>query len=106
MNAPDDFLASHDEMIALRRQIHSHPELGYQEFMTSDLVAERLREWGYEVHRGLAGTGVVGTLTCGDGPRRIGLRADMDALPVHARVRPRRPYRDAPCRRQASCADS
>ncbi|SAL02181.1 amidohydrolase [Caballeronia arationis] len=83
MNAPDDFLASHDEMIALRRQIHSHPELGYQEFMTSDLVAERLREWGYEVHRGLAGTGVVGTLTCGDGPRRIGLRADMDALPVH-----------------------
>ncbi|WP_321795948.1 M20 aminoacylase family protein [Caballeronia sp. J97] len=86
MNAPDDFLAVRDEMIALRRQIHAHPELGYEEFMTSDLVAERLREWGYEVHRGLAGTGVVGTLKCGDGPRRIGLRADMDALPVHERT--------------------
>ncbi|SAK91063.1 amidohydrolase [Caballeronia pedi] len=86
MNAPDDFLAIRDEMIALRRQIHAHPELGYEEFMTSDLVAQRLLDWGYEVHRGLAGTGVVGTLKCGDGPRRIGLRADMDALPVHERT--------------------
>ncbi|BBU31119.1 hydrolase [Burkholderia sp. THE68] len=86
MNAPDDFLAIRDEMIALRRQIHAHPELGYEEFMTSDLVAQRLLDWGYEVHRGLAGTGVVGTLKCGDGPRRIGVRADMDALPVHERT--------------------
>ncbi|BCQ26212.1 amidohydrolase [Caballeronia sp. NK8] len=86
MNAPDDFLAIRDEMIALRRQIHAHPELGYEEFMTSDLVAQRLLDWGYEVHRGLAGTGVVGTLKCGDGSRRIGLRADMDALPVHERT--------------------
>lgn len=86
MNAPDELLAIRDEMIVLRRQIHAHPELGYEEFLTSELVAERLREWGYEVHRGLAGTGVVGTLKCGDGSGRIGLRADMDALPVHERT--------------------
>jgi hippurate hydrolase len=70
-------------MIQLRQSIHAHPELGYQEFMTSDLVAERLTEWGYEVQRGLAGTGLVGTLKAGDGTRSIGLRADMDALPVN-----------------------
>ncbi|MCG5076785.1 M20 aminoacylase family protein [Paraburkholderia tagetis] len=77
-----DIHASSSEMIQLRQQIHAHPELGYEEFMTSDLVAERLAQWGYEVHRGLAGTGVVGTLKGGTGARRIGLRADMDALPV------------------------
>jgi hippurate hydrolase len=71
-----------DEMVSLRRQIHAHPELGYEEFATSDLVAERLARWGYEVHRGIAGTGVVGTLRAGDGPLRLGLRADMDALPM------------------------
>ena len=49
-------------MVALRRQIHANPELGYEEFATSDLVAERLTRWGYAVHRGLGGTGVVGTL--------------------------------------------
>ncbi|MDR3101618.1 MAG: amidohydrolase [Paraburkholderia sp.] len=77
-----DIHASSREMIELRQHIHAHPELGYEEFATSDLVAQRLAEWGYEVHRGLAGTGVVGTLKCGSGARRIGLRADMDALPV------------------------
>ncbi|WP_321943379.1 M20 aminoacylase family protein [Paraburkholderia tropica] len=71
------------EMIALRHAIHAHPELGYEEFVTGDLVAQRLAEWGYEVHRGLGGTGVVGTLKAGDGTRRLGLRADMDALPIH-----------------------
>lgn len=70
-----------DEMIAIRHAIHAHPELGFEEFSTSDLVAEKLLAWGYEVHRGLAGTGVVGQLRTGDGPR-IGLRADMDALPI------------------------
>ena len=69
-------------MVALRRQIHANPELGYQEFATSDLVAERLAHWGYAVHRGLGGTGVVGTLRCGTGARSVGLRADMDALPM------------------------
>ena len=78
-----DIHASSREMIELRQRIHAHPELGYEEFATSDLVAERLAQWGYEVHRGLAGTGVIGTLRNGSGARRIGLRADMDALPVH-----------------------
>ena len=74
--------ASTEEMVELRRQIHANPELGYEEFQTSDLVAERLARWGYTVHRGLGGTGVVGTLKLGDGSRRLGLRADMDALPM------------------------
>jgi hippurate hydrolase len=69
--------------VALRRDIHRHPELGLQEHRTSALVAERLREWGYSVHTGLAGTGLVAQLRRGDGPRRLGLRADMDALPIH-----------------------
>ncbi len=71
-----------DEFTALRRDIHQHPELGYQEFRTSDLVAERLASWGYRVTRGLGGTGVVGQLVRGSGAKRLGLRADMDALPI------------------------
>jgi len=88
MNAPlplpalDDIRAHEDEMVAIRRQIHANPELAYEEHATADLVAERLQRWGYEVHRGLGGTGVVGTLKCGTSTRRIGLRADMDALPI------------------------
>jgi hippurate hydrolase len=70
------------EMVQLRRHLHAHPELGYEEFATSDLVAARLDEWGYEVHRGLAVTGVVATLKLGSGSRRLGIRADMDALPI------------------------
>ncbi|WP_211612671.1 M20 aminoacylase family protein [Paraburkholderia haematera] len=68
-------------MIALRRRIHAHPELGFQEQATSDLVAGQLSAWDYRVTRGLGKTGVVGTLTTGVG-RSIGLRADMDALPI------------------------
>lgn len=75
--------AAESEMVALRHHLHAHPELAFEEFATSDLVAERLAAWGYEVHRGLGGTGVVGTLRCGAGARRLGLRADMDALPIH-----------------------
>ena len=88
MNAPlplpalDDIRQHEDEMVAIRRQIHSNPELAYEEHATSDLVAERLQRWGYEVHRGLGGTGVVGTLRVGTTTRHIGLRADMDALPI------------------------
>lgn len=66
----------------LRRQIHQNPELGFEEHQTSDIVADLLTQWGYEVHRGLAKTGVVGTLKVGDGEKVIGLRADMDALPI------------------------
>ncbi len=88
MNAPlplpalDEIRQHEDEMVAVRRQIHAHPELAYQEFATADLVAERLQRWGYAVHRGLGGTGVVGSLRAGSGTRHIGLRADMDALPI------------------------
>jgi len=64
-----------------RRQLHQHPELGYQEQQTSELVAQVLTEAGLQVFRGLAGTGVIGTLENGPGPV-IGLRADMDALPI------------------------
>ncbi|MCB1146187.1 MAG: amidohydrolase [Leptospiraceae bacterium] len=69
------------EIIDWRHQIHAYPELAFQEYRTSDLVAEKLTEFDVEVHRGLAGTGVVGVLNRGDGPK-IGLRADMDALPL------------------------
>jgi hippurate hydrolase len=71
-----------DNYIALRRDIHRHPELGFEEFRTADIVAERLRELGYHVTEDIAGTGVVGTLTLGTSSRSIGLRADMDALPI------------------------
>ncbi|KJH75670.1 MULTISPECIES: M20 aminoacylase family protein [unclassified Pseudomonas] len=74
--------ALEEEMIALRRHLHAHPELSFEEFATSDLVASRLEAWGYEVHRGLGGTGVVGRLRQGASNRVIGLRADMDALPI------------------------
>lgn len=70
------------EMVEVRHQIHAHPELAFEEHATSDMVAARLKEWGYEVHRGLAGTGVVGTLKRGTGKMRLGIRADMDALPI------------------------
>ncbi len=70
------------EAIELRHHIHQHPELAFEERATSDLVAERLAAWGYEVHRGLAGTGVVGRLRHGSGPKCLGIRADMDALPI------------------------
>jgi hippurate hydrolase len=71
-----------DEFIGLRRDIHHHPELAFDEHRTSELVATKLGEWGYEVERGLGGTGVVGRLRRGDGKRQLGLRADMDALPI------------------------
>lgn len=77
-----DSLKDYAFFTELRRDIHAHPELGFDEHRTSALVAERLREWGLEVHTGLAGTGVVGVLRQGQGPRTIGLRADLDALPM------------------------
>jgi hippurate hydrolase len=77
-----DAFADTARFTELRRDIHSHPELGFEEHRTSRIVAELLREWGIEVHAGVAGTGVVGVLRCGDGPRTIGLRADLDALPL------------------------
>ena len=71
----------HDEMTIWRRDIHQHPELAFEETRTSDFVAEKLKEFGIETHRGMAKTGVVGTIKNGEGPS-IGLRADLDALPL------------------------
>ena len=73
---------AHPELTALRRDIHAHPELAFQETRTSTLVAEKLRGWGLEVHTGLGKTGVVGILRAGSGKKTVGLRADMDALPM------------------------
>ena len=70
------------EFISLRRDIHRHPELAFEEHRTAALVADKLEAWGYAVARGIGGTGVVGTLVRGDGNRQLGLRADMDALPI------------------------
>src|ERR1700684_1186950 len=71
-----------DEWSLIRRDIHAHPELGFTEERTGDLVAQKLAEYGCEVHRGLATTGVVGTIRRGNSLRAIGLRADMDCLPM------------------------
>jgi hippurate hydrolase len=70
------------EFIQIRRDIHQHPELAFEEYRTADLVATKLESWGYAVHRGLGGTGVVGTLKRGQSKCSLGIRADMDALPI------------------------
>ncbi len=70
------------ELAAIRQDIHAHPELGLEEHRTAEIVAQKLAEWGIEVHRGIGVTGVVGVLRNGNGQASIGLRADMDALPV------------------------
>ena len=72
----------HDELTQWRRDIHAHPELGFAETRTAGLVAERLAGFGIAVHQGVGKTGVVGVLRAGNSPRSIGLRADMDALPI------------------------
>jgi hippurate hydrolase len=78
----DALQARSGEFISLRREIHRHPELAFEEHRTAALVADKLEGWGYAVERGIGGTGVVGTLMRGNGARRLGLRADMDALPI------------------------
>ena len=75
--------ASEAEMVAIRHYLHAHPELSLEEEATSQFVADKLNEWGYQVTRGLGKTGLVGTLKKGTSAKSIGLRADMDALPIH-----------------------
>lgn len=76
-----------DDLVAIRRDLHAHPEIGFEEHRTSGIVADKLAQWGIEVHRGLGGTGVVGLLKGkGNGNKRIGLRADMDALPMEEKT--------------------
>ncbi len=79
---PDTLAPLHADMREWRRDIHAHPELGFKESRTAALVAERLEAVGIEVTRNVGRTGVVGTLRAGRGQRAIGLRADMDALPI------------------------
>ncbi len=80
MDAMRDIRDMHEELAAWRRDLHAHPETAFEECRTSDFIAEKLTGFGLEVYRGLAGTGVVATLTHGTNGRVIGLRADMDAL--------------------------
>ncbi|VFR16154.1 N-acyl-L-amino acid amidohydrolase [plant metagenome] len=84
MNLIEPIVAWQAEMTLLRRDIHAHPELGYEEHRTSELIATKLQEWGIPIVRGLGVTGVVGTIRgkAGNSTRAIGLRADMDALPM------------------------
>jgi len=80
MQISDEILDDLPFLGALRRDLHAHPELGFEEERTSGIVAKLLAEASLQVYRGLGGTGVVGTLKLGNGARTIGLRADMDAL--------------------------
>ena len=83
MTSPiDQIRRYHPELTAIRQDIHANPELGLEEHRTAELVARKLEEWGIEVHRSVGGTGVVGVLRSGNGEATIGLRADMDALPI------------------------
>ncbi|MDR0458043.1 MAG: amidohydrolase, partial [Burkholderiaceae bacterium] len=82
MKLIDSLRAYAGEMQAIRHDLHAHPELCFKEERTADLVAAKLTEWGIPVHRGLGGTGVVGIVKNGNSARAVGLRADMDALPI------------------------
>jgi hippurate hydrolase len=82
MKPIDRIKSYHAELTARRQDFHAHPELGFDEHRTSEIVAKQLEEFGIEVHRGVRNTGVVGVLRQGNGPVSIGLRADMDALPI------------------------
>jgi hippurate hydrolase len=82
MDIIDAIRTYHDDLTSIRRSIHAHPEIGFEEHRTSDLVAGKLAELGIAVHRAVGGTGVVGVLSRGNSADSIGLRADMDALPI------------------------
>ncbi len=82
MELVEDIVAMKDELAAWRQDIHAHPELGFEEDRTADFVAKKLEEFGVQVHRGIGKTGLVGVLRVGNETRSIGLRADMDALPI------------------------
>jgi len=82
MNLIDNILADTAAITALRRDIHAHPELCFQEQRTADVIAKALTDWGIPIHRGLGTTGVVGIVKNGTSDRAVGLRADIDALPM------------------------
>ncbi|MBU3713243.1 MAG: amidohydrolase, partial [Limnohabitans sp.] len=82
MNVLDSIVTQAASIVAIRKDIHAHPELCFQEQRTADVVAAKLTEWGIPVHRGMGTTGVVGIIKNGTSERAMGLRADMDALPL------------------------
>ncbi len=82
MKLIDPIIQFHAELKDIRRAIHANPELSYEEVQTAELVAQKLTEWGIPVVRGMGGTGVVGVIRNGSSSRAVGLRADMDALPL------------------------
>jgi hippurate hydrolase len=82
MNLITSIVSAAAGIAALRRDLHAHPELCFQEVRTANMVAQKLTEWGIPIHRGLGETGVVGIVKAGSSQRAIGLRADMDALPM------------------------
>ena len=82
MQVIESILADATQIAALRRDIHAHPELCFEEKRTSDLIAKQLTDWGIPIHRGLGTTGIVAILKSGTSDRAVGLRADIDALPI------------------------
>ncbi|MDP3605616.1 MAG: amidohydrolase, partial [Polaromonas sp.] len=82
MKVIDSIVTQAAGIAAVRRDIHAHPELCFEEVRTADVVAQKLTEWGIPIHRGMGTTGVVGIIKNGTSNRAIGLRADMDALPM------------------------
>ena len=82
MNLIDQIEEFADELTSIRRDLHAHPELGFQEERTSRVVADLLESWGIDTHRGIGKTGVIGVIQGAKPGRTIGLRADMDALPI------------------------
>lgn len=82
MNLIEAIVSGVDDIVAIRRDLHAHPELCFEEIRTADVVATRLTEWGIPIHRGLGTTGVVGIVKAGSSSKAIALRADMDALPM------------------------
>jgi amidohydrolase len=91
----------HGELTEWRHDLHAHPELGFEEARTSDFVAQKLAEFGCEVFRGIGRTGIVGRLRAGASPRSIGLRADMDCLPIEEATN--LPYRSQNAGRMHAC---
>jgi hippurate hydrolase len=101
MAAIETITGYQDELTAIRRDLHAHPELGLEEARTADIVARKLTEWGIEVHRGVGVTGVVGVLRRGDGGGSVGLRADMDCLPMEEQTN--LPYRSLTAGKMHAC---
>ena len=101
MSIIDAIRSYQDELTTIRRDFHANPELGLEEHRTAEIVAQKLESWGIEVHRGVGRTGVVGVLRKGSGKTSVGLRADMDCLPMEEQTN--LPYRSNNPGRMHAC---